>query len=72
MVGNIKQAYGSRSASKKKRIRIHRKELALAFMLLAASASSVVSQHGVHFYFLMFQRLSFLAVGLDFIGEQVS
>ncbi|KAI9120968.1 hypothetical protein K1719_008001 [Acacia pycnantha] len=57
---------------RKKRNRIHRKELALAFMLLAASASSLMSQHGVHFYFLMFQRLSFLAVGLDLIGEQVS
>jgi hypothetical protein len=26
----------------------------------------------VHFYFLLFQGISFLVVGLDLIGEQVS
>ncbi|KAJ8775017.1 hypothetical protein K2173_020021 [Erythroxylum novogranatense] len=56
----------------KKRNRLYRKELALAFLLLTASARSLLSEHGVHFYFLLFQGLSFLAVGLDLIGEQVS
>lgn len=55
----------------KKRNRIYRKELALAFLLLTASARSLLSAHGVHFYFLLFQGLSFLIMGLDLIGEQV-
>ncbi|CAM8978934.1 unnamed protein product [Rhodiola kirilowii] len=57
---------------KKKRNGIYKKELALAFLLLIASARSLLSAHGVHFYFLLFQGLSFLAVGLDLIGEQIS
>ena len=59
---------------KKKKIRnmLYRKELALAFLLLTASARSLLSAHGVHFYFLLFQGLSFLVVGLDLIGEQMS
>ncbi|XP_050225280.1 xyloglucan glycosyltransferase 4 [Mercurialis annua] len=57
---------------KVKRNRVYRKELALAFLLLTAAARSLLSAHGVHFYFLMFQGLSFLVVGLDLIGEQVS
>ncbi|EEF44925.1 transferase, transferring glycosyl groups, putative [Ricinus communis] len=56
----------------KKRNRLYRKELALAFLLLTAAARSLLSAHGVHFYFLLFQGLSFLVVGLDLIGEQVS
>ncbi|GKV08582.1 hypothetical protein SLEP1_g20195 [Rubroshorea leprosula] len=56
----------------KKKNKLYKKELALAFLLLTASARSLLSQHGVHFYFLLFQGLSFLAVGLDLIGEQVS
>lgn len=56
----------------RKRNRIYRKELVLAFLLLTASARSFLSAHGVHFYFLLFQGLSFLVVGLDLIGEQVS
>ncbi|XP_057983477.1 xyloglucan glycosyltransferase 4 [Malania oleifera] len=56
----------------KKRNRVYRKELALAFLLLTASARSLLSAHGVHFYFLLFQGLSFLVVGLDLIGEQMS
>uniref|UniRef100_A0A5B7AMF5 Putative xyloglucan glycosyltransferase 4 n=1 Tax=Davidia involucrata TaxID=16924 RepID=A0A5B7AMF5_DAVIN len=56
----------------KKRNRLYRKELALAFLLLTASARSLLSAHGVHFYFLLFQGLSFLVVGLDLIGEQMS
>ncbi|KAM1075950.1 hypothetical protein ACFX2I_023423 [Malus domestica] len=56
---------------KKKKNGIYRKELALAFLLLTAAARSFLSAHGVHFYFLLFQGLSFLAVGLDLIGEQM-
>lgn len=58
--------------SLKKRNKLYRKELALAFLLLTASARTLLSAHGVHFYFLLFQGLSFLAVGLDLIGEQMS
>ncbi|KAK6153056.1 hypothetical protein DH2020_012695 [Rehmannia glutinosa] len=57
---------------KKKKNRIYRKELALAFLLLTAAARSLLSAHGIHFYYLLFQGLSFLIVGLDLIGEQVS
>ncbi|XP_065878240.1 xyloglucan glycosyltransferase 4 [Euphorbia lathyris] len=57
---------------KKKRNRLYRKEVALAFLLLTAAARTLLSAHGVHFYFLLFQGLSFLVVGLDLIGEQVS
>jgi hypothetical protein len=56
----------------KKKNKLYRKELALAFLLLTASARSLLSAHGVHFYFLLFQGLSFLVMGLDLIGEQVS
>ncbi|KAF8011471.1 hypothetical protein BT93_J1934 [Corymbia citriodora subsp. variegata] len=56
----------------RKRNKIFRKELVLAFLLLTASARSLLSAHGVHFYFLLFQGLSFLVVGLDLIGEQMS
>ncbi|XP_065027917.1 probable xyloglucan glycosyltransferase 1 [Musa acuminata AAA Group] len=57
--------------SKKKHNRIYRKELALAFLLLTASARSLLSAQGIHFYFLLFQGISFLLVGLDLIGEQI-
>ncbi|GMI83150.1 CELLULOSE-SYNTHASE LIKE C12, Cellulose-synthase-like C12 [Hibiscus trionum] len=57
---------------KKKHNGIYRKELALAFLLLTASARSVLSAQGMHFYFLLFQGIAFLLVGLDLIGEQVS
>ncbi|XP_020256378.1 LOW QUALITY PROTEIN: probable xyloglucan glycosyltransferase 9 [Asparagus officinalis] len=56
---------------KKKHNRIYRKELALAFLLLTASARSLLSAQGIHFYFLLFQGVSFLLVGLDLIGEQI-
>ncbi|KAK9026355.1 hypothetical protein V6N11_039196 [Hibiscus sabdariffa] len=58
-------------ALKKKHNRIYTKELALAFLLLTASARSLLSAQGIHFYFLLFQGISFLLVGLDLIGEQV-
>ena len=54
---------------KRKTNRIYRKELAIAFLLLTASARSLLSVQGVHFYFLLFQGMSFL-VDLDLIGEQ--
>lgn len=57
---------------KKKANRVYRKELALALLLLTASARSLLSVQGIHFYFLLFQGVSFLVVGLDLIGEQVS
>ncbi|RWW04159.1 hypothetical protein GW17_00032634 [Ensete ventricosum] len=57
--------------TKRKHNRIYRKELALAFLLLTASARSLLSAQGIHFYFLLFQGISFLLVGLDLIGEQV-
>lgn len=60
-----------RASKKKKHNRIYTKELALAFLLLTASARSLLSAQGIHFYFLLFQGLSFLLVGLDLIGEQV-
>ncbi|XP_047307415.1 probable xyloglucan glycosyltransferase 12 [Impatiens glandulifera] len=59
------------SKKKKKHNRIYTKELALAFLLLTASARSLLSAQGIHFYFLLFQGFSFLLVGLDLIGEQV-
>lgn len=57
--------------SKQKHNRIYRKELALAFLLLTASLRSLLSAQGIHFYFLLFQGISFLLVGLDLIGEQI-
>uniref|UniRef100_A0A2P2MD93 Glycosyl transferase family 2 family protein n=1 Tax=Rhizophora mucronata TaxID=61149 RepID=A0A2P2MD93_RHIMU len=60
-----------KAQKKKKHNRIYMKELALAFLLLTASARSLLSAQGIHFYFLLFQGISFLVVGLDLIGEQV-
>ncbi|XP_074264003.1 putative xyloglucan glycosyltransferase 12 [Silene latifolia] len=57
---------------KKKHNRIYMKELSLAFLLLTAAARSLLSAQGIHFYFLLFQGISFLLVGLDLIGEQVN
>lgn len=57
---------------KKKVNKLYRKELALAFLLLIAAIRSLLSVQGIHFYFLLFQGISFLLVGLDLIGEQVS
>jgi xyloglucan glycosyltransferase 4 len=62
----------SKIAPKTKKNRLYRKELALAFILLTASVRSLLSAQGIHFYFLLFQGVSFLVVGLDLIGEQVS
>ncbi|KAF8410261.1 hypothetical protein HHK36_002786 [Tetracentron sinense] len=65
------QQQEQRASRKKKHNRIYRKELALAFLLLTASARSLLSAQGIHFYFLLFQGISFLLVGLDLIGEQI-
>jgi len=56
----------------KKTNKIYKKELTLAFLLLTASIRSLLSAQGVHFYFLLFQGVTFLLVGLDLIGEQMS
>lgn len=56
----------------KKTNKIYKKELTLAFLLLTASVRSLLSAQGVHFYFLLFQGITFLLVGLDLIGEQMS
>ncbi|CAK9168449.1 unnamed protein product [Ilex paraguariensis] len=69
MKEEIKQQ--EQKSKKKKHNRIYTKELALAFLLLTASARSLLSAQGIHFYFLLFQGVSFLLVGLDLIGEQV-
>uniref|UniRef100_A0A453LVR8 Glycosyltransferase 2-like domain-containing protein n=1 Tax=Aegilops tauschii subsp. strangulata TaxID=200361 RepID=A0A453LVR8_AEGTS len=55
----------------KKHNRIYKKELALSLLLLTAAARSLLTKQGIHFYFLLFQGISFLLVGLDLIGEQV-
>ncbi|KAL1817669.1 hypothetical protein ACET3Z_020243 [Daucus carota] len=74
MRGEIeKEIKKEQMASKKvKHNRLYTKELALAFLLLTASARSLLSAQGIHFYFLLFQGVSFLLVGLDLIGEQVA
>ncbi|XP_071715524.1 probable xyloglucan glycosyltransferase 12 [Rutidosis leptorrhynchoides] len=59
-------------SNNKKHNRIYTKELMLAFLLLTASARSLLSAQGIHFYFLLFQGLSFLLVGFDLIGEQIA
>ncbi|XP_042487326.1 probable xyloglucan glycosyltransferase 6 [Macadamia integrifolia] len=62
----------TKKTGKNKKNRLYRKELALAFILLTASVRSLLSAQGIHFYFLLFQGITFLLVGLDLIGEQVS
>jgi len=59
-------------AKRKKMNKIYKKELALAFLLLTAALRSLLSAQGLHFYFLLFQGIAFLLVGLDLIGEQMS
>ncbi|XP_042417897.1 probable xyloglucan glycosyltransferase 5 [Zingiber officinale] len=59
-------------AVKRKENKIYKKELALALLLLTAAIRSLLSAQGIHFYFLLFQGVSFLLVGLDLIGEQMS
>ncbi|XP_074560412.1 putative xyloglucan glycosyltransferase 2, partial [Curcuma longa] len=66
------QDVNASSTSLKKANKIYKKELALSFLLLTAVVRSLLSAQGVHFYFLLFQGVSFLVVGLDLIGEQMS
>lgn len=61
----------SKAVPRKKAIRLYRKELTLAFLLLTASGRSWILAPGIHFYFLLFQGVSFLVVGLGLIGEPV-
>ncbi|XP_002510040.2 probable xyloglucan glycosyltransferase 12 [Ricinus communis] len=70
-LGEMEELLQEQKPRKKKHNRIYTKELALAFLLLTASARSLLSAQGIHFYFLLFQGISFLLVGLDLIGEQV-
>ncbi|CAI5488423.1 unnamed protein product [Closterium sp. Naga37s-1] len=49
--------------------RIYPKELALAALLVTAAARSLLSAHGLHFYFLLFQGFAFLIVGLDVLSD---
>lgn len=65
------QKKSANKKTKKKHNRIYMKELSLAFLLLTAATRSLLSAQGIHFYFLLFQGISFLLVGLDLIGEQV-
>ncbi|KAJ6412941.1 hypothetical protein OIU84_005876 [Salix udensis] len=70
-LGELKEEIMQQEQEKRKHNRIYMKELALAFLLLTASARSLLSAQGIHFYFLLFQGISFLLVGLDLVGEQV-
>ncbi|KAK9983946.1 hypothetical protein SO802_033471 [Lithocarpus litseifolius] len=71
-LNQIKEQKEAAQVPVKKVNKIYRKELALAFLLLTASVRSLLSAQGVHFYFLLFQGVTFLLVGLDLIGEQMS
>lgn len=61
----------NRSYMKRKYNRVYTKEIMLAFLLLTAAARSLLAAQGVHFYFLLFQGITFFLVGLDLIGEQI-
>lgn len=71
-MSRLKEQKEGSPAPVKKVNKIYRKELALAFLLLTASVRSLLAAQGVHFYFLLFQGVTFLLVGLDLIGEQMS
>ena len=72
LLNQLKEQKEANPTPVKKVNKIYRKELALAFLLLTASVRSLLSAQGVHFYFLLFQGVTFLVVGLDLIGEQIS
>ncbi|KAH6774462.1 Cellulose-synthase-like C4 [Perilla frutescens var. hirtella] len=72
MLGKLSEQKEQKAPVVKKKNKIYRKELALAFLLLTAATRSLLSAQGIHFYYLLFQGLTFLVVGLDLIGEQVS
>ncbi|KAG0488151.1 hypothetical protein HPP92_006679 [Vanilla planifolia] len=60
----------TKRSGKKKQNCLYKTELSLAFILLTAATRSLLSAQGIHFYFLLFQGITFLIVGLDLIGEQ--
>ncbi|KAJ6680771.1 hypothetical protein OIU79_020295 [Salix purpurea] len=70
-LGELNKIETLKKTGKKRRNRLYRKELALALILLTASLRSLLSAQGIHFYFLLFQGISFLGVGLDLIGRTV-
>ncbi|KAI9178316.1 hypothetical protein LWI28_025099 [Acer negundo] len=71
-IDELNKLEGTKKTEIRTRNRLYRMELALAFILLTASVRSLLSAQGIHFYFLLFQGITFLIVGLDLIGEQVS
>ncbi|KAF6990818.1 hypothetical protein CFC21_007972 [Triticum aestivum] len=66
----IKEKLKAKKESKKYN-RIYKKELAMSLLLLSAAIRSLLSKQGIHFYFLLFQGISFLLVGLDLIGQDI-
>ncbi|XP_065873963.1 probable xyloglucan glycosyltransferase 6 [Euphorbia lathyris] len=71
-LNELNKLESTKKTAKKRKNRLYRKELLLALILLTASLRSLLSAQGIHFYFLLFQGISFLVVGLDLIGEQIS
>ncbi|CAL9053888.1 unnamed protein product [Musa banksii] len=71
-LSKLQEEQGKALPPVRKENKIYKKELALAFLLLVAAARSLLSAQGIHFYFLLFQGVSFLLVGLDLVGEQMS
>ncbi|RRT42348.1 hypothetical protein B296_00057197 [Ensete ventricosum] len=71
-LNRLKEQHEKAPSPAKKANKIYKKELALSLLLLTAAARSLLSAQGIHFYFLLFQGMSFLLVGLDLIGEQMS
>lgn len=71
-LGELSKMNSTKRSGRRRRNQLYRKELTLAFILLTASIRSLLSAQGIHFYFLVFQGITFLVVGLDLIGEQVS
>ncbi|KAB5527873.1 hypothetical protein DKX38_021720 [Salix brachista] len=63
-LGELNKIETLKKTGKKRRNRLYRKELALALILLTASLRSLLSAQGIHFYFLLFQGISFLGVGI--------
>ncbi|CAD5172796.1 unnamed protein product [Musa acuminata subsp. malaccensis] len=71
-LNRLKEQHEKAPSPARKANKIYKKELALSLLLLTAAARSLLSAQGIHFYFLLFQGMSFLLVGLDLIGEQMS
>ncbi|KAF8086076.1 hypothetical protein N665_0635s0007 [Sinapis alba] len=71
-ISQVEEQKKKQTVAVKKTNKIFHKELALAFLLLTAAVRSLLASQGVHFYFLLFQGLTFLLVGLDLIGEQMT